>query len=108
MEKVIFTALTKQDLEALVIDCVQVCLKRHATQQPAKRDDASGQDAPPFVSKREAARLISVCQSSIDGYARKGQLKRRYVGKKVVFDRLEVLALAKSHTNHKQKNSSNE
>lgn len=101
MEQVIFTAFSKQDLEALVIDCVQVCLKRHATQQPAKRDDAPGEAFPPYVSKREAARLISVCQSSIDGYARKGLLKRRYAGKKVLFERAEVLALIKTNTNNK-------
>ncbi len=102
LEKVLFTALTKQDLEALVIDCVQVCLKRHAAQQPAKRDDVPGQAATPYVSKREAARLISVCQSTIDNAARAGKLKRHYVGKAVRFDRSEVLALAKSHTNHKR------
>lgn len=101
MEKVVFTALTKQDLEALVIDCVQVCLKHHAAQYPGKRDDVPGQAATPYVSKREAASLISVCQSSIDNAARAGKLKRHYVGKSVRFVRAEVLALAKSHTNHK-------
>jgi hypothetical protein len=108
MEKVIFTALTKQDLEALVIDCVQVCLKRQAAQQPARRDDVPGQASPNYVNKREAARLISVCPSTIDNAARAGKLKRHYVGKSVRFLRSEVLALAKSHTNHKQKNSPNE
>jgi len=108
MEKVIFTALTKQDLEALVIDCVQVCLKRHAAQQPAKRDDVPGQAGANYVTKKEAARLISVCPSTIDNHARAEKLKRHYVGKSVRFDRLEVLALAKSSTNHKQKNPSND
>jgi excisionase family DNA binding protein len=102
MEKVVFTALTKQDLEALVIDCVQVCLKRHAVQHPGKKDDAPGQAAPPYVSKKEAARLLGVCASSVDNAARAGKLKRHYVGKSVRFDRSEVLSLAKAHTNHKQ------
>lgn len=102
MEKVVFTALTKQDLEALVIDCVQVCLNRHNAKQTANPELAPGQAAPPFVSKREAARLLGLCTSSVDNAARRGELKRHYVGKAVRFDRAQVLALAKAHTNHKQ------
>jgi excisionase family DNA binding protein len=102
MEKVVFTALTKQDLEALVIDCVQVCLKRHAAQQPAKRDDVPGQAASPYVSKREAARLLSCSPSTIDNHARAGHLTRHYIGKAVRFDRVQVLNLAKRHSSTKQ------
>ena len=102
MEQVVFTALSKQDLEALVIDCVQVCLKRHAAQQPAKRDDTTGEAAPVYISKREAAHLIGVCSSTIDNAARAGKIRRHYVGKSVRFLRTEVLALAKTNTNHKQ------
>jgi len=106
MEKVLFTALSKQDLEALVIDCVQVCLKKHAP-QPA-RDTIPDEAAPPFVSKKEAARLLSCSPSSIDNFGRSGKLTRHYVGgKSVRFERSQVLALAKSHTNHKQKLSKN-
>ena len=95
MEKIVFTALTLQDLEALVIGCVQVCLKRHAAHYPGKRDDVPGQAAAAYVSKREAAKLISVCTSSIDNAARAGKLKRHYAGKKVLFERSAVLALVK-------------
>lgn len=108
MEKVVFTALTKQDLEALVIDCVQVCLKRHAAQQPAKRDDVPGQAGANYVTKKQAAQILSICTSTVDNAARSGKLKRFYVGKSVRFERLQVLELAKSNINHKQKNSSNE
>ena len=83
MEKVVFTALTKQDLEALVIDCVQVCLKRHSAKQTANQENEPGQAAPPYVSKREAARLLGLCTSSVDNAARRGELKRHYVGKAV-------------------------
>lgn len=107
MEKVIFTALTKQDLEALVIDCVQVCLKRHAAQQPAKRETEPGQAGEVFVNKRQAARLLSCSPSTIDNHARAGHLTRHYVGKAVRFDRQQVLALARQNTSHKQKLASN-
>jgi excisionase family DNA binding protein len=102
MEQVVFTALSKQDLEALVIDCVQVCLKRHATHQPAKRDDTPGEAGQVYVSKREAAHLIGVCSSTIDNAARAQKIRRHYIGKSVRFLRSEVLALAKATTNHKQ------
>ena len=104
MEKVIFTALTKQDLEALVIDCVQVCLKRHAAQTPTRRDDTPAEDGQAFVSKKQAARLLSCSPSTIDNHARSGKLTRHYVGgKSVRFDRQQVLSLAQKHTNNKQK-----
>lgn len=101
---VLLTSLTKQDLEALVIDCVQVCLKRHTAQTPARRDDTPGEAGQAFVSKKQAARLLSCSPSTIDNHARAGRLTRHYVGgKSVRFDRLQVLALAQKHTNHKQK-----
>lgn len=103
MKDLVLTTLTRDELQALVIDSVKVCLKHYAPQpKPRQPDDEPGEAIPPYVSKREAARLISVCQSSIDGYARKGLLKRRYAGKKVLFERSEVLALIKTSTNHKQ------
>lgn len=105
MEQVVFTALSKQDLEALVIDCVQVCLKRHATQPPAKRDDTTGEAGQTYVSKKQAARLLDCCTSTIDNHARAKRLTRHYVGKSVRFDRQQVLSLAKSNTNHKQQST---
>jgi excisionase family DNA binding protein len=103
MEKVLFTALTKQDLEALVIDCVQVCLKRHSAQQPATREEQPGQAAPPFVSKKEAARLMMCSPSTVDNFARAGKIQRHYLGKSVRFNREQVLALAQKSQSHKQK-----
>lgn len=101
MKDLVLTTLTRDELQALVIDSVKVCLKNHSAQQPARRDDVPGQAAANYVTKREAARLISVCVSTIDNAARAGKIKRHYVGKSVRFLRSEVLELAKVHTNHK-------
>ncbi len=91
MERIIFTALTPDELRYLFADAVEHVIKgmakNHPTAQPA--------DAPIYVSKREAARLIGVCQSSVDNFARRKQLTRHYFGKAVRFERAEVLALAK-------------
>ena len=92
--------LTRGELEDLIINSVQVCLKNQTPVRNTIPDEA----APSYVSKREAARLISVCASTIDNAARAGRLKRHYVGKSVRFERSQVLALAKSHTNHKRSN----
>lgn len=98
MERTIITSLTPDEFRQIVVDSVRHCLK---TDKPVP-DKVPAQEATPYVSKREAARLISVCQSTIDNAARAGKLKRHYVGKSVRFNRVEVLALAKSHTNHKR------
>ena len=95
--------ITAEELETIFDNRLRIVLKEFAAQTPRHPDTVPGQAAPPFVSKREAARLLGVCASSVDNAARRGDLKRHYVGKSVRFDRAQVLALAKSHTNHKQR-----
>lgn len=108
MTDLVLTAFTRQELEAMLDKRLELAFQRYAAQQPVRRDDTKGEAGANYVSKREAARLISVCTSTIDNAARAGKLRRHYVGKSVRFLRSEVLALAKTNTNHKQKNSSNE
>jgi hypothetical protein len=94
--------ITPEELETIFDARLRVALKDFAAQNTRPQENAPGQAAPPYVSKKEAGRLLGVCASSVDNAARAGKLKRHYVGKSVRFDRLEVLALAKAHTNHKQ------
>jgi len=100
MERTLFTNLSPDELRQIIVESVQHCLKV----APPKPETVPGQAAPPYVSKKEAARLLGVCVSSVDNAARRGDLTRQYVGKAVRFDRQQVLQLAKSHLNHKQKN----
>lgn len=102
MKDLILTALTRDDLAAFFDHRLDLAFKRHSAQNTRPQEDAPGQAAPPYVSKKEAGRLLGVCASSVDNAARRGDLKRHYVGKSVRFDRAQVLALAKAHTNHKQ------
>lgn len=95
--------ITAEELETIFDARLRVALKDFTAQTPRYPDTAPGKAAPPYVSKKEAGRLLGVCVSSVDNAARAGKLKRHYVGKSVRFDRSEVLALAKAHTNHKQK-----
>ncbi len=98
MERVLLTSLTPDEFRQIIVESVRHCLK---TESPIQ-DNVPGQAAPPHVSKKEAARLLSCSQSSIANFARAGKLKRFYVGKSVRFDRREVLGLAQAHTNLRQ------
>ena len=104
MKDLVLTTLTRDELQALVIDSVKVCLKHHTAQTPVPRDDTPTEAGQAFVSKKQAARLLDCSVSSVDNFARAGRLTRHYVGgKSVRFDRQQVLALAQKRTNHKQK-----
>lgn len=103
MEKMVFTALTREELHALIIDSVNACLRHHTAQQPAQREDTPGPDGGAYINKRQAARLLNCSTSTLDNLRRAGQIKAFYVGKAVRFDRQEVLSLAKRHTSTKQR-----
>jgi len=50
----------------------------------------------PYVTKKEAARILGCSQGTIDNFARAGRLKRHYLGKKnVLFEREQVLEIIK-------------
>ena len=109
MKDLVLTTLTRDELQALVIDSVKVCLKHYAPQpKPRQPDDEPGEAGQTYVSKRQAARLLDCSPSTVDNAARAGKLRRHYVGKSVRFLRSEVLGLAKATTNHKQKSFNNE
>lgn len=95
--------ITTEELETIFDSRLRVALNDFAQLLQRQPEAVSGQAAPPYVSKREAARLLGVCVSSVDNAARRGDLTPLYVGKAVRFDRVQVLNLAKSHTNDEQK-----
>ena len=108
MKDLILTAISKEDLEALVAHQLDLAFRRHSQPKQRQPDDAPGEAGQTFVSKKQAARLLDCSPSTIDNHARAGHLTRHYVGKSVKFDRQQVLGLAKRNLSHKQKKSSNE
>jgi hypothetical protein len=48
----------------------------------------------PYVSKKDAAKLLACSPGTIDNFARAGRLSRSYVGKSVKFLRSEVVQIA--------------
>lgn len=104
MTDILFTGLTRQEFEAILDKRLEMAFQRHTAQTPTRRDEIPAEAGQAFVSKKQAARLLSCSPSTIDNHARAGRLTRHYVGgKSVRFDRLQVLALAQKRTNHKQK-----
>jgi len=99
MEQMVFTALSREEFHAIVIDAVNACLRRHAAQQYATPDNVPGEAGTAFVNKRQAAAILSCSVSSIENFARLGKIKRyKPFGSKFVrFDRAQILSLAKSH-----------
>lgn len=88
MQQVTFTQLTVEDLRALFREE----LERHQQQRAARQDNEPGPAAPTYVSKKEAARLLSCSPGTIDNMARAGRLARHYIGRKAVrFERQQVL-----------------
>lgn len=92
MTEVVVTTLTRQDLEALVIDCMKVVVKHHLPEQkPAAQEPGPTREG--LLTKKQAAELLACSTSTVDNYARAGKLKRHYIGKSVRFRREEVLSL---------------
>lgn len=93
MSKAELVIMTRNEVENLVLDCLDTALKRFApptqnTPIPPADDD--------FLTKGEAAALLSCSRSTIDNAARAGKLRRHYIGKAVRFKRGEVAALVKT------------
>lgn len=88
----VISTFDKHDLESIIDERLSIAFEKYGkilqTEQALKE--------PPYVSKKEAARLIGICVASVDNAARAGRLKRHYInGRRAVrFLRSEVLSLA--------------
>ena len=76
--EVVLISMPKSDLETLIINSVNACLKVHIRNQPKEQlaPAIEGQ----LLTKKEAANLLKVSTSTIDGYARAGILERVKIG----------------------------
>lgn len=91
-EQTVLISLTVNELENLIIDCVNACLKVH-NQQPQPAAPTTPDDPDRLINKKEAASLLGCSQSTIDNFRRRGTLKSTKLGKAVRFRRSDVLAL---------------
>lgn len=84
------------DLQTLIIDCVNVCLKHHKPSAPTV--EIQEPDPGQLLTTKESARLLGVSPSTIGNHARAGNLTRLYIGKSVRFSREQVTSLAQGKT----------
>lgn len=90
LKEVVFISMPVNDLETLIIDCVNVCLRNGPKEPPPVTND---KDPDGLLTKQEAANLLSCSTSTIDNYARAGKLPRNYLGRNVKFRRSDVLSI---------------
>lgn len=101
MQTTVITSLSYEELKTLISEALRGELKQ--VEPSPRQEEPPGQAREAYISKKQAARLLSCSPSTIDNHARAGSLTRHYVGKAVRFDRQEVLSLAKRHTSTKQR-----
>lgn len=92
-QQTVLTSLTVNELENLIIDSVNACLKVH-TPQPQPAPATPPDDPDRLISKKEAARLLGCSQSTVDNYRRAGVLEATKLGKAVRFRRGDVIEFA--------------
>lgn len=93
-QQTVLTSLTLNELENLIIDSVNACLKVHNPQPQHAAVQQLQDDPDRLISKKEAARLLGCSQSTIDNYRRAGVLQATKLGKAVRFRRGDVLSFA--------------
>lgn len=91
----LIVTMTKRELEMIIEERFRHCF---LSIMPIVSESDNQPESEQLLTKKQAAKLIGVCSSTIDNHARAGNLTRRYIGKAVRFSRDEVLKLAQEKT----------
>lgn len=94
MKDLIFSAIQKEDLETLIIDCMNICLKLHEPKKLEEKPEIT-HNGEGYVDKKEAARLLDCSVALIDKLRRNGKLPRYTIDGIVRFKKSDVLELPK-------------
>jgi len=98
MDHIVLTQLSSKEVKELIKES----LKQFFLENPINPDYRQNiEEINRFISKKEAAELWGCCTSTIDNYARKGILKRHYIGSAVRFKYIEVLEVVEMMNNTK-------
>ena len=90
MKNLILSGFDKSELEQIIKDCVNACLKANERGQAKEQP----KDENELLTKQEAAKLLKVSVSTIENYGRSGMLEKHYIGRSVRFKRKDVLLIA--------------
>ncbi len=90
MQKLMLVELPVNELEAMIVNCVNACLRTHE----GKKTLTEPENMEQLITKKEAAKLLSVHVSTIDNLRRDGSLTRYNIGKSARFKRGDIYELA--------------
>lgn len=84
METKVFISMTKDELETLIIDCVNACLMNDKT-----RKDETPQDV--LMTIQEAAEFLHLSVPTLYNKASRGELPVKKRSKRLYFSKLELI-----------------
>ena len=93
MEKLIIQ-MTEAELKAIVTEASEKAVSLALNKTKPKEEGEAGKVEVLFFTKKQAARHLNCCTSTIDNAARAGKLTRHYLGNTVRFRIEEVKKLA--------------
>lgn len=97
MKDLVLTSLTRQDLENIVIDCVNACLKHNATLSKVESYVESKESDQVLLTISKSAATLDVSESTIRWYIETGLLDTVRVGRtgrgvRIRYESLQKLA----------------
>lgn len=91
MKEMVLISIPVNDLQTLIIDAVNACLKHYS---PPPQSEFS--DLPELMTRKQAAAVIGVSLGTLDSWAKEGRLTKVRAGGIVRFRKDELLANFKS------------
>lgn len=82
--EIVLLSIPKDELETLIINSVNACLKFHLP----KQEEAAA--LPELLTRKQVAEYLSISLTTVDTLARDGILKKHFVGGSPRFKRNEV------------------
>lgn len=86
MEKTVFISLPIEDLQTVIIDCVNSCLKNNK-----QANNESPNDADELLTVQDAAKFLSLSVPTIYGLISKNELPVMKRSKRCYFSKIELI-----------------
>lgn len=101
MDKTILISLPIAELEAVIIDCVNSCLKYHKSNDSKLESDQ-------ILTIEQASEFLNLSKNTLYGYVQKSKIPVSKKGKRLYFSKLELLEWIKSGKKQTQSELNNE
>lgn len=85
METKVFISITKDELETLIIDCVNACLRNDKTKKEETPEDV-------LMTIQEAAEFLHLTVPTLYSKCSKGELPVKKRSKRLYFSKLELIS----------------